>query len=320
VTWNNKSTIADCLDSIKNQTQKELQIIIIDNHSEDGTIQIIKGHDDNRIQFIQLNHNIGFAGGHNLALKHALGDYVLFINPDIIMQPNYIENAIISFLQNPTIGCIAGLLKQVSDGNKTNIIDSAGLCFARDRRFYLRYYGKDCRSLRLDREEIFGCDGALPFYRFEMIQDLSIDGDFFDESFFAHKEDWDISWRARLLGWNTLFEPTCIAWHVRSFRPNDLKSRNKQNDATRVNAIKNQYYLMIKNEDISSFLLDFPLIILRQFAIFIFIILRDFKSVRAYFLIIKNLPALFRKRKEIKLRQKVTGRSLRKWIKNVSLP
>ena len=314
VTWNCETTIVDCLDSIKKQTIDDFQILIIDNNSEDNTVNIIQNYYDKRIQFHALNSNLGFTGGHNLALKHALGEFILFVNPDIVLRQDYLENAVFSFEQNPQFGCINGLLLQICDNLKTTIIDSAGLCFARSRRFFLRYSGQDIGDVRLSREEIFGCDGALPFYRSQMIKDLSINGEFFDEAFFAHKEDWDVAWRARLFGWKTIFEPKCVAWHVRSFRPGNLHSRKMQSPTTKIHAIKNQFYLIVKNDRMSDFLRDFPFIIARQLAIFIFSILTDIKSLKAYYLVVKNLPALLKKRREIKKRQRLVDNSPRKWL------
>lgn len=316
VTWNNESTIFNCLNSILSQTVVETEIIIIDNNSKDNTVQIITNFNDSRIKLFPLTRNTGFTGGHNFALKQISKEteYILLANPDVILQPNYIEKALLIFSLYPHIGCISGLLLQNINGNPTFNIDSAGLCFSRSRRFFLRFYGKNSKDFELQRKEIFGCDGALPFYRKAMVRDLYVDYEFFDESFFCHKEDWDVSWRAQLLGWKTLFVPECIAWHVRSFRPNDPDSRKSQSTIIRIHSIKNQFFLIFKNENFNNFLFDFPFILARQIAIFFYVLTCDFKSIRAYWLVIKNFNTLIKKRKIIMQKRRISRLSLRQWL------
>src|ERR1022692_3640645 len=96
-----------------------------------------------------------------------------------------------------------------------------------------------------DRAEyVFGACAAAALYRREMIDDVSIGGDFFDPDFFAYREDADVAWRAQLLGWRCIYAPSAVGWHVRTVVPGDRRSITP---SINMHSVKNRFLMRIKN-------------------------------------------------------------------------
>ena len=98
--------------------------------------------------------------------------------------------------------------------------------------------------------------------RRSMLTDIEIEQEFFDEDFFAGKEDLDISWRAQLLGWKCLYVPTAVGYHVRTFTSKDRRS--DISEPLKVNSIRNRYLLMLKNDVDRQLLRHLPYIALYE--------------------------------------------------------
>jgi len=161
------------------------------------------------------------------------------------MDPDYLF-AMVAAQQNlPHAGLSAGRLILGRPGDQPRRIDSTGLFIDCKRRQYLRAHNEVDTGQYATQEEVFGVDGSAPLYRREMLEDISFEGEYFDETFFAHKEDVDLSWRARLLGWHCVYTPDAVAYHQRSFRPGKRTGIALE---TRLDAVKNRYLLLIKNE------------------------------------------------------------------------
>lgn len=296
VTWNSAGSIQQCINSLLQQTFTDFQIWVVDNNSFDGTISIIQQLTDPRIKLIPLKENTGFCGGHNYIINHTASEYILLVNPDALLEPDYIQKAINRIKEDQATGTVCGLLLQsLSDENA--IIDSAGMDFCPDGRFLLRHHGKRLKDAMLKVTEVAGADGALPLYRRKMIDEIKVEGMFFDEMFFAHKEDWDVSWRSRRLGWKTVFDPDCRAVHPRSFRQGSLSLRKNMSETVKYHAVKNQLLLLIKNE--SQFFQKSFSIIPRQIATFLYLLLFERGSLKAYGFIIKKRKKILAVREEI---------------------
>jgi GT2 family glycosyltransferase len=304
VTWNHEETIKDCINSILSQTYSEYLLYICDNASSDKTVELIKQIKDDRIRLFENKQNTGFCGGHNMIINSTEGKYVLLINPDIVLRTDYLRSMLARFEQlDESVGAMCGLLLQ---GSSSQIIDCAGLVFNKDRRFVLRYHGKNVRDVDLHQCRVDGVDGALPCYRRKMINELKVEGNFFDEMLFSHKEDWDVSWRAKLFGWVNVFVPECVAVHPRQFKAQDIGVRNKMPNVVKYHAVKNQLIIILKNDKLKDFLYDGYYIIPRQIIIFIYILFRETKSVFAYVFVAKNIKKILKNRKEIALKVVLT--------------
>lgn len=297
VTWNSADSIEACVNSVLAQSFTDYEFYILDNASKDDTCAIIEKINSKKINLIRSHQNKGFCGGHNHVINSTKSEFVLLVNPDIIMNPDYIEKALTAMNERKNIGTVCGLLVQSDD--KKAIIDSAGLMRLPSCIMSLIDHGKRINEIELKKKEVFGADGALPLYRRAMVDHVSINGNFFDELFFAHKEDWDVSWRSSIYGWKTIFDPNCIAIHPRVFKPGDRKVRKTMSDQIKIDAVKNQLILLKKNLSLGEFLSNFFKIVPRQLGIFFYILLFERSSLKAYTLYLKHKPEILKARKII---------------------
>ncbi|MDO7852480.1 glycosyltransferase [Hymenobacter sp. CA1UV-4] len=302
VTWNSADVIDACLASALAQTYSDFEVWVVDNASADDTCARVAAvaARDARVQLHPLPRNTGFCGGHNHALDRSASAAVLLVNPDIEMEPDYLARALETLESDPAIGTVCGLLLQSTDAQPR--IDSAGLVRLPDGRFALRHHGRFLHETPLEPGPVDGADGALPLYRRAFIDDLRVEGQFFDERFFAHKEDWDIAWRGQLYGWRTVFEPACCALHPRQFRPADWRLRRRLSGAIKADAVKNQWLLLLKNP-LGRQLAGYWLRALpRQLGILLYALVAERASLRAYRFVWQHRAAILASRRLIQAR------------------
>jgi GT2 family glycosyltransferase len=312
VTWNCAKYLPTCLAALKRQDYPNLEIVIVDNGSQDESLRIAREKIPNAV-FICNSGNLGFCGGHNQGIRVSNGEYYLSLNPDITMNPGYIANLVETLDQSPEYGMAGGKLFLNEETQGKNIIDSSGLFINRKRQQYLRGFGQEDHGQFDNIQEVFGIDGAAPLYRRKMLDNACINGEYFDEAFFAHKEDVDLAWRSRLLGWKAVYNPKAVAYHVRSFRPG---TRDRVNSTTRTDAVKNRYYLLLKNESKVTFRRDWAQILWYDLQIWIYILLKERSSLKAISLIKKDWPRLLSWRKEIWSHVKVHDEDIQSWFVN----
>src|SRR6202158_307216 len=109
VTYNSGRFIKRCLESVLAQRYANKEIIVIDNASSDGTVDILEQFED-RCQIIYNDENIGFAAAQNQAIHSSAGDWVLTLNPDVLLLPNFIQSLVDAGHLDPKIGTVCGNL------------------------------------------------------------------------------------------------------------------------------------------------------------------------------------------------------------------
>src|SRR5436190_9656937 len=126
VTYNSGRFIKRCLESVLDQNYPLKEIIVIDNNSTDGTIDILEPFED-RCRIIYNDANIGFAAAQNQAINLSRGDWVFTLNPDVLLLPNFIEALVEAGRIDPKVGTICGKLltiKSTFDHLETPLVDS----------------------------------------------------------------------------------------------------------------------------------------------------------------------------------------------------
>ncbi|MDE2485470.1 MAG: glycosyltransferase family 2 protein [candidate division NC10 bacterium] len=242
-----------CLDSVKRQSLRPDRVILLDNHSCADEIGPI-GNAYPEVQILAMRDNLGYSGGANRIVQEADGyDHVMLLNPDVVLGPRYLEELVQGMVSLPDVGTMGGKLL-LSDsqvvgepcGDAPQMLDSTGHLIFRSRRIIDRGHGERDVGQHDRPEEIFSICGAAVLYRRSMLDDIQIDGEYFDEDFFAYKEDVDTCWRAQLLGWSSLYYPTAIAYHLRGWKRRD--DRRRVPWARKYHSFKNHHLMMIKNE------------------------------------------------------------------------
>lgn len=312
VTWNSGETIKSCLDALFNQTFTKIETIVVDNNSTDRTLEILRQYPF--IEVLPQDSNLGFCRGHNLAIDKSRGKYVLPLNPDVVMTETYMANLLKAIESDPEVGMVSGklLLSPANTSLPTaGLIDTTGLFLKKTRQQYLRGHGRADSDAYNQSDYIFGACGAAPLYRREMLEACKFEGQYFDETFFAHKEDVDLAWRAQLLGWKSLYTPQAIAFHPRTFRPG---RRQGLSEEIRMHAVKNRYLLLLKNELISTFLRHALPILFYDLKIFAYILLFEPSSLKGLLKVFTLAPTALRWRKFIMSHKKVDDNYILIWI------
>ena len=153
VNYNVKHYISQCLDSVFNSSLKDVEVIVVDNHSRDGSVEYIKSKYP-EVKVIASNHNLGFARGNNLVLRSIKSQYALLLNPDTILTSDVLQRSVDFMDLNPKCGGLGVCMLNV-DGTKamesrrglptplTSFYKMIGLCkrFPKHKSFGRYYLG-----------------------------------------------------------------------------------------------------------------------------------------------------------------------------------
>ena len=303
VTFNSAGDISACLDSLRTQTFTDFAVHILDNASHDETLELAEPFD---VEYVMRSPvNAGFCKAHNELVRRFESEYVLFLNPDTILTSTFLEELVHALDRRPDAASASGKLLRL-DG-KT--IDSTGIVMFREQR-HLDRGADQPDSGQFDRpEDIFGPSGAAAMYRRSALDDAAVTGQYFDEDFFAYREDADLAWRCRLLGWNSIYVPSAIARHRRRVTP---ERRSELPKEINYHSVKNRFLLRLNNISAALYRRDFWPITKRDLAVLGFVLLREWSSIPALFYVVRHLPRLLKKRRAIQHRVKADPSS---WFK-----
>ncbi|MBI3666308.1 MAG: glycosyltransferase family 2 protein [Acidobacteria bacterium] len=321
VTYDSGRFIKRCLESVLAQRYRLKEIIVIDNASTDGTSDILEQFED-RCRIYYNEENIGFAAAQNQAIALARGDWVLTLNPDVFLLPGFIRALVDGGRLDPAVGTVCGKLFTMSpafDIPEEPVVDSTGIYFTPMLRHFDRGSQECDNGHYLHYEYVFGATAAAACYRREMINDVSINGEFFDPDFFAYREDADLAWRAQLLGWKCMYAPNARAYHVRKLRPGMRRSVPAE---INMHSVKNRFLMRLKNITPSLYLRNVVPITLRDLGIMAYCLLGEQTSIKAFFLTARNLSRVLEKRRWIQARRRVDDAYIEQWFRftPVSLP
>jgi len=312
VTYNGMRWLPGCLDSIVSQTHNDFELLVLDNASTDGSSEWLRhfAATEPRMQFTASDVNLGFAAAHNRQIKASRTEFVMLLNQDLEIDGDFVARAIQAFDDSPTVGAVQGrLLRLEAPGERTETIDSTGLEMHRDRRVVARRQGSQMDAADLVSGEVWGVDGPAPVYRraalVEAREPRSGGGwEVLDEDFFMYKEDVDLAWRLRRLGWRTRYEPTAVAWHARGADGGPARSMTDVIRAGRriprwIRDIssRNQRLMQIKNEDPDELLRDFPWLLRREVLSLGFMALTDPRRLAVLGDLARLAPAAAAKRR-----------------------
>ena len=251
-----------CLDSVKRQSLTPDLVMVLDNQSSVGEIRAVASAYP-EVEMLSMKDNLGYSGGANRLIREADGyEYILLLNPDAVLDPRCLEEMVRVMESAPGVGSVGGKLilgDSQLDGGRADttprLLDSTGHLIFRSRRIIDRGHGELDVGQYETSEEVFSICGAAVLFRRRMLEEVQIDGEYFDEDFFAYKEDVDICWRAQLLGWSSYYNPAATAHHLRGWKCRD--DRRSVPWVRKYHSFKNHYLMMIKNELPSLFWRDF---------------------------------------------------------------
>jgi len=197
VNYNGKTHLEECLSSLEKIDYKNYEIILVDNNSTDTSVEYVKNTYPS-ITIIKLNRNYGFAEPNNIGAKNAKGDYLLFLNNDTTVNPNFISEMVNVLEQDPQIAiCQSLLLKPNGEVDSSgDFVDTLGRAYS-------------SKNKENEVKKILSARGASMMVRKDSFWDLGG----FDKRFFASFEDVDLGWRAWIWGYKIVLVPNSIVYH-----------------------------------------------------------------------------------------------------------
>jgi GT2 family glycosyltransferase len=301
VTWNSAQHLPRCLDAIAQQSWPDVELIVVDNASTDGSAERAT---------IRNDTNRGFAAAVNQGIAVAGGELVLLCNPDAFLEPDYLSRIIEALDQaGASFGMATGKLLSAND---SNVIDSKGIRMTRTGRHFDIEQGKPNNPTTQQPTEVFGVSGAAAVYRMSFLRDVAIDGEAFDEDFFTYREDADIAWRGRLFGWRALYVPAAVAHHVRTVTP---EKRRQLSPVINMHGVKNRFLLRLKNEGLYLALRNAPFELTRDLVAIAATLTIERTSLPAFSWIWRNRRRVLAKRRAIQSRRRVSDRELAWWFR-----
>ena len=235
VTFNGRERLERALASLETQTRVPDEIVVVDNASTDGTLELLATRFPG-VVVSEQSANLGFGRAVNAGATLATGDALVFINNDVVCEPDFIAN-LTEPLRDDAVGMVAGVLLQEADPGR---IDTAGLVLDRTLRSW-DYLG-NCDVTVLDGLETppLGPCGGAGAYRSEAFR--GVGG--FDETLFAYWEDVDLAVRLNAAGWRCAIAPTARAIHAHGATIGAMSPRMRELDAFGRGFIVGKYSVM----------------------------------------------------------------------------
>lgn len=317
VNWNGREHLADCLDSLKQQTFTDFEVVLVDNGSSDGSVDFLKSTYF-WVKLVELSNNTGFATGNNIGLTHASGEYIVTLNNDTKADERWLETIVAVADEYSDVGMVGS---RICSFDEPDVIDSLGHGICKDGmsrgRFRLQRYSELSMN---PVEEILLPSACVALYRRAMLEETG----FFDDDFFAYAEDTDLGLRCRLAGWGALLATNAIVYHKYS------KTGGVFSPFKIYLVERNHYWVALKNFPCSLLLLV-PLYTTVRFGVQLFslcaakgsgseFIISSSKTAlvaavgRGLWDSVKGIPVMLCKRKRIMEKRKISVKQLKQLL------
>ena len=268
--WNGKKYLSKLFSSLANldYPKDKYKILVLDSGSTDGSRDYLRDLNDRQIiKLIELKKNLGFTGGNNLGMQHALKNkakYIFLLNQDTFVKPDFLTELIKTAETDKKIGIVQSLTMHYNNPDK---IQSLG-----NQLHYLGYgwsggnwLPQDTPKFENEAKKMVYASGAAVLYTAQMLNEIGL----FDENFFAYHEDSDICLRAKLRGYKVVLAPKSIVYHDYDFAPDKNKLRYYWNE-------RNRIYLILKNYSCKTILLIIPMMLAMDLGQLIFAIKKGY--------------------------------------------
>jgi GT2 family glycosyltransferase len=312
ITFNDARYLPRCLEGVRNQRGVELELVHVDNASKDGAADRVRELFPAAIQ-IRNDSNRGFAAAANQGIARASAEWVALLNADVRLEPDYLARLVEAIAAaGERCGSATGKLRKAAGDaiEPTELIDSKGIRMTRNgRHFDIDQGSPDVPGDR--QREVFGPSGAAALFRREMLRDISVAGETFDERFFAYREDADLAWRAQLRGWSSLYVPEAEAWHVRRVTPSVRKSLPPE---INMHSVKNRFLLRINNQGRYLALRDLPRQLFRDLIVLAASLTVERSSLPAFRWLWQHRRELIERRRRVQKMRRVSDREIARWF------
>ncbi len=257
---------------------------MVDNGSKDGTFSWVKENFPH-FSVLLLPFNKGFSYAMNRGIEMSQGKWLIALNSDVLLHPEFLcrLKEFLDSLKDPRVGMVQP--KILYPDGKT--IYSTGLLLSPARRFFNRGQGLKDGEKKIEGK-ILGPCGAAGVYKREMLEEIRFGEEYFDETFFFLGEDFDLAWRGRRKGWKVVYVPQAICYHV-----GEVTHSRKFRQYL---SFRNRYYLLLKNEKISSLLNSLLPLLIYELLRIPYLLISNPYTWKAFLEIKRNYHQLMKKR------------------------
>jgi GT2 family glycosyltransferase len=286
------------IESALAQRGVELEVVVVDNASTDRSTDVARGY-GSRVRLIALPENTGFAAAMNTGIEATTGRYVVALNPDCRLEPDFCAVLVERLDRAPRAGSASGRVYRAAGESlqPTGLLDSTGISFTATGRHLDRGSQEPAEGRYLKEGPVFGTSGAAGFYRREALESARISTGYFDSDFFLYREDADLAWRLRRLGWTCLYVPRAAAYH----RRRNLPARRRQMPAeVNRHSVKNRFLLRINNQPAGHFLSTLVPTLARDLLVLGACLTVERSSLPAFGWLWRHRRRLWAKRREIR--------------------
>lgn len=316
---NGRNLLGDCLTSLEKQTFRDFEVVLVDNGSDDRSVDFVKDNFRWVVKIIENSENIGFAAASNQGINASGGEYIALLNNDTEAHPRWLEELVRAADDNPEAGMFAS---KTLFFDERNVIDTAGHLFYPDGLNRGRGRLEIDEGQYDDKKDVFFPSGCAALYRRSMFDEIGL----FDEFHFAYGDDTDIGFRGRLAGWPCVFVPGAVVYHHYSmttgvYSPAKvyLVERNRiwivWKYFPMMRLLSAPFYSMLR------YVYQFYGALTGKGAVGKFAeqysILKLFWAVtRAYFSAMGGLPRVLGERKKMMKLRKVSSKEIRRWFRD----
>jgi GT2 family glycosyltransferase len=287
-----------CLEALSAQSLVPTAVILVDNGSTDGSVELVRGRFP-EVDVLVFEENRGFAAAMNSGIAAASSDLVAFLNNDAVPEPAWLEELVACLERHPGAAAATSKLLLADDPTR---LDGAGDGLTRSFLPYVRGHGDPDDGRFSDEVEVFSASGAAAVWRTQVLDELGA----FDERFFAFYEDVDLSFRARLRGYEIWYAPRAVVRHARG------GTAGQHIDFALFHPVKNRWFILLKDTPGRTLARRSPAIAAGEAYFWARTIRRRAPRalLRAYREVVRRWPELRRERREIQAARAISAEDL----------
>lgn len=307
------SRLLECVASLERQTRRDFEVVIVDNSGE-GRVRRSGANAAARV--IENSRNLGFGAAVNAGVRATQSPYIATLNDDAVACPGWLDALVQALERRPDAGMCASQVRFFGESR----LDSAGMLISRDGSSKQRGHGRPPEDFPVAEETLFP-SGSAALYRRAMLDEIGG----FDDGFFLYCEDTDLGLRARWAGWKCLYVPEAVVDHHYSH------SSGHASPLKAYYVERNRLFVLAKNFPLAM-LLAAPFVALSRYFWHAWYILEGRGSaarfraegqaggkmmwyvIRAHFALAAHLRRLWRARRAIRARARITPRIFRQLV------
>ncbi|MFH0852166.1 MAG: glycosyltransferase family 2 protein [bacterium] len=220
--WNGLKDTEECIESLKKIDYPDYKIVVVDNGSTDGSDEIIPKKHFQDVAFIETKSNLGFAGGNNIGIKHALdngADYILLLNNDTTVEPDFLSKLVKAAEGDKKIGIVGPMIFFYDEPDRV-WFGGGKINWSKIRGSHLDYNTVKKRDHALSDEEmekeknkvVDYITGCCLLIKREVVEKIG----YLNDDYFLYYEDADWCMRAKKAGWQSVVVPASYIYHKQS--------------------------------------------------------------------------------------------------------